>query len=361
MITRFHRTVEGPRKAWEALNSTTMGGRRLYFGRPSSARRTLLIRLFVAAGLVGLVIAVFLLDRDGLRDSVDGEVSFSDVIYFSIVTISTVGYGDIVPVTESARLFDALLVTPIRLIVWLIFLGTAYQFVVQRIVEDLRMRIRQSELEDHVVFCGFGLGGRSAVQELLSRGAERERIVVIDLDEAALLHASEMGLVGLRGDATREATLNDARVRNAKTAIVSLGRDDTSVLSVLTLRALSPDLRIVAMVKEAENEPLLRRGGASATICPSTLGGVLMANSVENSDIARYMMDMLTSEGRVMLLERAAGVEDIGRSPTTLADGVALRVRRGEQSLGFWDAEAMIREGDRLLMLSPLPERSRGA
>lgn len=354
MTTRFQRTVDSPRRAWAALTSTSMGGRRLYYGRPSSARRTLLLRLIASLSLIVLVMVVFLLDRDGLRDSIDGHVSFVDVIYFSLVTITTVGYGDIVPVTDTARLFDALLVTPIRLIVWLIFLGTAYQFVVQRIIEDFRMRIRQSELENHIVFCGFGLGGGSAVSELLSRGADREKIVVIDADEASVLRASELGLVGLRGDATREATLKDARVQNAKTAVVSLGRDDTSVLCVLTLRSLAPDLRIVAMVKDAENEPLLRQGGASATICPSTLGGVLIANSLENSNIARYMHDMLTSDGRVMIKERLAGPADVGQKPTGVAGGIVLRIMRGEQVIGFWEAEATIREGDRLLVLEPI-------
>lgn len=314
------------------------------------------MRLLATVTLILLVITVFLLDRDGLRDSIDGHVSFIDVIYFSFVTITTVGYGDIVPVTASARLFDALLVTPIRLIVWLIFLGTAYQFVVQRIIEDLRMRIRQSELEGHIVFCGFGLGGSSAVNELLSRGAAREKVVVIDSDEAAVLRASELGLVGLRGDATREATLKDARVASARTAVVSLGRDDTSVLAVLTLRALAPQLRIVAMVKEAENEPLLRQGGASATICPSTIGGMLMANSLENSNIARYMLDMLTSQGRVMLKERTATAEDVGRPPTALADGIALHVLRADRIIDFWEPGATILAGDRLLLLTPIAQ-----
>jgi voltage-gated potassium channel len=112
--------------------------------------------------LLGLVMIVFWLDRDGLRDFADGHVSFADVVYFTMVTVTTVGYGDIVPVTGSARLFDALLVTPVRLLVWLIFIGTAYQFVVERILEDTRMRLRQSRLKDHIVICGFGRSGRSA-------------------------------------------------------------------------------------------------------------------------------------------------------------------------------------------------------
>lgn len=357
MSNRLRRTVVGPRRAWAALNQATPA-RRLYYGRPSSARRSLLIRSAAVFCLISLVIAVFIIDRDGLRDGIDGHVSIVDVIYFSMVTITTVGYGDIVPVTPAARLFDALLVTPVRLIVWVIFLGTAYQFVVHRLIEDLRMRIRQSELEHHIVFCGFGLTGASAAGEMLARGEQRDNIVVIDTDEAAMLRASEMGLVGILGDATREAVLKDAHVHRARTAVVSLGRDDTSVLCVLTLRALAPGLRIVATVKEAENEPLLHRGGASATICPSMLGGVLMASSLDSSAVASYLNDMLTMHGRVMLVERVAGSEDVGRIPTELADGIALRILRGEAMVGFWEPESRIREGDRLLVIVPQDRRT---
>jgi voltage-gated potassium channel len=349
----LQRTLDAPGRAWRALEAAPLEHRRLYYGRRPSARRTLLLRAALAFALVAIVTLVFVLQRSGLRDGLDGQVSIADAIYFSLITLTTVGYGDIVPVTTSARLVDAFLVSPIRLLVWAIFVGTAYQFVVQRIVEDVRMRMRQADLAGHVVVCGFGLGGRSAVAELLRRGAAPDGIVVVDASEAAVLEAAEQGLVGLRGDATRERVLMDARVGRARVAMVSLGRDDTTVLSVLTLRALAPELRIVAMVKEAENERLVRQGGASATVCPSTLSGVLMANSLDSSRIPGYVHDMLTIDGRVMIEERAARAEDVGRRPTELADGIAVRIHRGDTLIGFWDPQATIEAGDQLLVLTP--------
>jgi voltage-gated potassium channel len=327
--------------------------RRLYYGRPSSAGRSLLRRVALVFALFAAVILVFALDRDGLRDSLDGHVSFVDIIYFAFITITTVGYGDIVPVTTTARLIDALFVTPVRLFVWAIFLGTAYQFVAQRIIEDFRMRMRQSRLSGHIVICGYGLSGRSAAGELIRRGEDPARIVVIDNAETALLDAVEAGMVGLRGDATRESLLVDANIHAARTAIVCLGRDDTSVLCTLTMRSLAPELRIVAMVKEAENERLLQRGGASATICPSTVSGILMANSITSSLVASYVHDMLTIDGRVTLAERVALAADIGLRPTELRDGIALRIHRGDAVIGFWETEARVQEGDRLLIVAP--------
>ena len=92
-----------------------------------------------------IVIAVFWFDRDGLRDHADGSISFTDVVYFTMVSVTTVGYGDIVPVTRQARLVDAMLVTPIRLFIWLIFIGTAHQLVLQRLIEEFRMRRLQAD------------------------------------------------------------------------------------------------------------------------------------------------------------------------------------------------------------------------
>ena len=147
--------------AGDALNRRLqIPGRRLFVGGERSVRKTLVIRAVAVLTMFALVIAVFWFDRDGLRDSHDGSISFADVVYSTMVSVTTVGYGDIVPVTRQARLIDALLVTPIRLFIWLIFVGTAYQLVLQRLIEDFRMRRLQARLQGHVVLCGFGHAGR---------------------------------------------------------------------------------------------------------------------------------------------------------------------------------------------------------
>ena len=115
---------------------------------------TLLVRAGVVMLLVAAVFAVFVLDRDGLQDNIDGHVSLIDVFYFTMVTITTVGYGDIVPVSDRARLIDAFFVTPVRIFVWLLFLGTAYQLIIQRLIEEWRVMRLQRELQEHVILCG---------------------------------------------------------------------------------------------------------------------------------------------------------------------------------------------------------------
>ena len=83
--------------------------------------RTVVIRLGIVLLLFGILISILWLDRGGLQDHSDGHMSFSDVVYFTMVTVTTVGYGDIVPVTPRARMIDALVVTPVRIFIWIIF------------------------------------------------------------------------------------------------------------------------------------------------------------------------------------------------------------------------------------------------
>lgn len=312
-------------------------------------RAALVLLLFVA------VVLMFWFDRDGLRDNVDDDISLIDVIYFSMVTVTTVGYGDIVPVSDQARLVDAILVTPIRLFIWLIFLGTAYQLVLQRLIEDIRMRIMQSRLEGHVVVCGFGHGGRSAAAEMVSRGLRRDHVLVIDPSRTVLEEAAEAGYVGLLGDATHEEVLERAMTGAAQAVLVCTGRDDTTVLIVLTVRNLYPDVRIVAMVQEQENEKLVRQSGASATVMPSKIGGILMADSLTTSNLAAYVLDLITAGGRVTLVEREALPQDIGRTPREVPGGLVVRILRKDRIIGFWEPDVRVQTGDRLIVIQPEP------
>jgi len=171
-------------------------------------------------------------DRDGLRDNVDGHMSFTDVIYFTMITISTVGYGDIVPVSERARLVDAFLITPIRIFLWLIFLGTAAEFLFKRSWENWRMRSIQRTLHDHVVLAGFGRSGQKALEELLAGGTEADKIAVVDADAEAIEIAKAAGVATIRGDTTRDEVQKAVHIERARSLIVSCGRDDTSILTV---------------------------------------------------------------------------------------------------------------------------------
>lgn len=343
--------ARSPQPASDTLNRRLrVPGRRLFIGGEHSVRRTLLFRAALVLSLFVLVVLVFWFDRDGLVDHHDGTVSFSDVVYFTMVSVTTVGYGDIVPVTTEARLIDAILVTPIRLFVWLIFVGTAYQFVLQHLIEDFRMRRLQARLQGHVVVCGYGHSGRCAAAELAERGTDKKHILIVDLDQERLEDAAEHGYIGILGDASREETLRQTMLEHARALLVCTDRDDTNVLITLTARNLAPELRIVARVEEAENDKLVRQSGANSTVLPSRVGGILMADSVESNHLAAYVMDLITAGGHVTLVEREPLSQELGRRPAE-CDSRIVRVVRGQQAFNFWESELRVQPGDKLMVI----------
>lgn len=326
----------------------------LYTKAPVSPERVLLRRGLLLVTLFFIVIATLWIDRSGLRDNIDGHISFSDVVYFAMITVTTVGYGDIVPVTDRARIIDALFLTPVRIFVWVIFFGTAYQFVIQRIWEGIRMSRLKDKLVDHVVICGFGHSGSVAAREIAAKGTPLHRIVVIDNSEARVRAAADEGYIGLHGDPTQERILRDAGIEHANAAIVSLGRDDTIILSVLTIRHLNSRMRIVAAIGEEENIKLATQAGANATVMPSQVNGYLLAESVTNRYTAEYTLDMLNSGGRILFKERPAQTHEIGKSMRDIVDGMVVRLYRQGEPVGFWEKEkCVIQPGDVLLVIEP--------
>lgn len=307
--------------------------------------------LFARAAIVLTMIGIALLghwfDRDGLRDNSDGLISFIDVVYFTAVTITTVGYGDIVPVTDRARMFDALVVTPIRIFVWLIFLGTAYDFVFRQTWERIRTAMIGKNLKQHTIVCGFGAGGEFAVRELLRHGDLVRQIVVIDPLAERVVAATALGVLAIQGDATSNEALEAARIVTAKSLLISTNKDDTTALVVLSARQLNAKISISASVRAQENQDLLYQAGANIVINPISFGGQLLARSASEQMAVNYMSDLVSAEGQVLLRERQARANDIGKSLRDIDTGLGVRLLRSGKSIGFWEEDAsVIAQGD---------------
>lgn len=313
-------------------------------------------RLGLIAALVSIVLLVHWLDRAGLHDNLDDQISFIDVLYFTTVTVTTVGYGDIVPVSPQARLFETFVVTPIRLFVWLIFLGTAYNLFLRNSFYRWRMARIQKSLHNHIIVAGFGISGAEAVGEMIARGTDPAHIVVIDASEERLREAEQLGCAILRGDATRDRTLGDVRIECATALLVSAGRDDTSILITLTARHLAPDLPISIVVRNEDNELLARQAGATTVINPVSFTGLLLAGSEAGPHIADYIADLASSGGRVQLSERPVAEAEIGQPLSAIRTGLGVRLYRNGQVVSFADegAKALL-PGDILIEIVPLP------
>jgi len=157
---------------------------KLYNPPEATTVRSLAIRAAFVSGMIATTVAVLWLERAQLVDHNTGEPpNLTSVIYFAMVTVTTVGYGDIVPVTTFARMVDTFFLVPIRFIILFTFVGTTYQVVLRRFQEEYRMKRKTEQLTDHIVVCGYGATGRAVVKELLLQGVAQEQIVAVDMRE----------------------------------------------------------------------------------------------------------------------------------------------------------------------------------
>jgi voltage-gated potassium channel len=308
--------------------------------------------------LVGTVLLVYF-DRSGYRDNAHParELSLLDAFYYTTVTLSTTGYGDIAPESEQARLVNALVITPLRIAFLVLLIGTTLEVLASQGREMFRVaRWRKKKMDQHVVVVGYGTKGRSAIDTLISNGYARESIVVVDPEVVAMEEANRDRLVGIAGDATRRGVLRQAGVEKATHVIITTDRDDSNVLVTLTVRQLNPDAWIVASVREHENVPLMRQSGANSVITSSDAVGRLLGVSSISPTLGSVMEDLLTYGEGLEVAERDLLVSEVGKAPQSLPDQV-IAVVRDERVYRYFDPTVtLLARGDQLIVVRPAKE-----
>ncbi|WP_425604788.1 potassium channel family protein [Actinomycetospora termitidis] len=309
-------------------------------------------RLTLAIGALAAAAMIVYLQRDGYVDNnTDGPIGLIDAFYYATVSLSTTGYGDIAPITDSARLWTILAITPLRVLFLIVLVGTTVELLTERSRQAFRIRRWRSRVRDHVVVVGFGTKGKAAVDTLLGDEAEAERIVVVDTDRSRLDAASAMGLVTVRGDATQSSVLRTAGLPHASALVVATNRDDTAVLVTLTARELAPRITITAAVRETENVHLLRQSGADSVVVSAETAGRLLGTATSSPNVVAVVEDLLTPDAGMSLSERDVEASELGGSPRHLRDIVLGVVRGGEiHQIDSPEVDALER-GDRLLFV----------
>ncbi len=325
---------------------------RLPQGRPSpfgSIQR----RILVSLGLIVFVALVAYADRKGYADAAGDEVSLLDAFYYATVSITTTGYGDVRPVSDTARLLTTVLITPARVLFLILLVGTTLEFLAERTRELYRVRRWRENLQDHVIICGYGTKGRTAVESLTGAGIEREQIVVVDSDERALEKAQADGLAAVSGDAARTDVLRAAGIDTARAVIVAANRDDAAVLITLTARELNRTATIASAVREEENAHLLRQSGADSVITSSAAAGRLLGVATQTPRLVAVLEDLLSVGEGLDLVELPVPDEQAGRRLSEFdRSKLALGVIRGDDLLRFDDPRAeRLEVGDRVVCL----------
>jgi voltage-gated potassium channel len=321
--------------------------------KPSVAPAVAILRrVAIAVTIVLLNWGLVILERDGYRDAADGHLSIIDALYYTTVTLSTTGYGDITPVTTGARLTNALLVTPMRFLFVLVLIGTTIQVLTERSRDQFAVARWRSRVKDHVIVCGYGTKGRSAVRSLVQGGLDRDQIVVIETDHEAIDEAAAAGLATVHGVSTSDAVLKEAEVERSRAVIVAVNRDDTAVLTTLTVRQLAPSITVVAAVRESENADLLMQSGADSVITSSDAAGRLLGMATHSPATVRVVEDLIAHGRGLDLLERDVRPEEVGSAPQSNGVPVLAVIRNGK-TLPYDDPEAApLASGDRLIYVA---------
>ena len=207
-------------------------------------------------------------------------------------------------------------------------------------------------MREHVVVCGYGTKGRSAVAAVLEDGTPLDRIVVVELNGNAAKEATARGLVVVHGSSSRSEVLRQAEIGTAKAVVVATDTDDATVLTVLTARELAPEAWIVAAVRETENIPLVRQSGADQVVVSSATAGRLLGLSTSAPQLVTVVEDLLTASTGIALTVRPVRPEEVGRAPGELGQPVAAVVRGGELRNYADPSVQRLDHGDRLVCIS---------
>ncbi|MGV0343597.1 potassium channel family protein [Corynebacterium lehmanniae] len=316
---------------------------------PTAARATpwsLIARRFFYALLLIIAVAfVAYLDRNGYSE----PLTFIDALYYSAVTLSTTGYGDITPMTQSARLVNIFLVTPARVAFLMVLVGTTLSVLTEDSRKTLQIQQWRNSVRNHTIVIGYGTKGRSAIDALIAGGTAPSSVVVIDPDPAALTVAEKRGLITVHGNGTKSDVLRVAAVSRARSVIVAPSSDDTAVLITLSVREMAPSAMIVASVRESENQHLLMQSGADSVIVSSETAGRLLGIATVTPPVVEMMEDLLSPDEGFAVAERQIADDEVGANPRHLADIVLGVVRSGElYRIDSPEAET-VEPGDRLL------------
>ncbi|QIO23939.1 NAD-binding protein [Haloarcula sp. JP-L23] len=229
-----------------------------------------------------------------LREDFNNVSSLTDAFYYTLVTASTVGYGDITPTTEQATLF-AMSVVVLGTASFAIALGSLLGPAIEKRLSEALGNMTDAQLdllENHVVVLGYG----DLTEPILEELVDATDFVVITPDSETAARLQQRDIAVLTADPSDEEPLRRAGIEDARAAVAATNDDAQDALSILTAHSLNPDLNIVAAATERENIEKLRRAGASTVISPALIGGHLLVQSALGREgmenIADHLLDI---------------------------------------------------------------------
>ncbi|MEM7344215.1 MAG: potassium channel protein [Chloroflexota bacterium] len=250
---------------------------------------SLILFLLLAVGTVGYMV-------------IEGW-SFFDSLFMIVITISTIGYGEVHELSDGGRIFTIGLII-VGVITATYTIGatveklTSIEFLNQ--IRTRRKRYILNQLHDHTIICGYGRMGRSLADELIARQAE---IVVIDASPEVVETCQQSGIIAIQGSASDEAILFQAGIERAQSLVAATRTDAENVFIVLTARGLNPKLQIFARSNARATIPKLEIAGADQVISPYAITGQRIAQMLTKPNVIRFLDGFLDFGDKQMTLE----------------------------------------------------------
>ena len=268
-----------------------------------------------------------------------------DAFYMTLITMTTVGYGEVYPLSHAGRVFNSFLIA-FGVTTIFIAIGAMTQTIIERefgeAIGKRRNKRMIDNLRQHYIICGFGRVGRGAAAELQHAGVP---FVVVDTNPDRVEAAIFSGMLAVAADATRDETLHQVGIERARGLIAALATDADNLFVLLSAKGLNPNIYVAARAAEEGAEAKMRRAGADAVFAPYSLTGHRLAQSLLRPHVVQFL-DLTTKE-----IGLDIAIEQVRVSEESEMDGKSLRQMQLSRDFGV--TVMGIRRSDGQMLFNP--------
>ncbi|HJT88908.1 MAG TPA: potassium channel protein [Bryobacteraceae bacterium] len=268
-----------------------------------------------------------------------------DAFYMTLTTMTTVGYGEIHPLSRAGRIFNSVLIV-FGVTTIFIAIGAMTQTIIEQefgvAIGKRRLKRMIDKLKDHYIVCGFGRVGRGAAAELQHAGVP---FVVVDVNPERAERAIAAGMLAVAADSTRDETLRQLGIGRARGLVAALATDADNLFVLLSAKALNPRIYVAARAAEESAEAKMRRAGADAVFAPYSITGHRLAQSLLRPHVLQFL-DFTTKD-----IGTDISLEQVKVSPSSEAASKSIRELQLRRALGV--IVMAIRKSDGQMVFNP--------
>jgi len=325
----------------------------------SATGRRITVILILSILLTGFGTAGYLLLQD---------YSFIEALYMTIITLSTVGFGEVHPLDTMGRIFTIILI-----LMGVSFVAFALAYFSQILLDGnlletyrrRKLKKKLDQMENHYIVCGYGETGQIIVAELYKH---KVPVVIVESDESALARLRERNFLHLSGDAGDEDNLISAGIHSAKGLVSVVSKDSENVFIVLTSRDLNRELLIFARAGSPGTDKRLLKAGANRVVAPYAIGAATIAHNILRPTVTDFLHLALSGEGMELGMEeilipqnsKLVGMELMASGLRSNYDLMVMAIKRAEGTMIFNpSSHEVFRAGDTLVVIGAVENLSR--